>query len=244
MRFALVLTLFLLCLTAFALTGRHHAAQRAWMQRQAAAQRKQAPRPTVKRETPQQRQVAEAPVPGPVENQPADDGNPAPLWTGTGKGLDKFTYADAEKEALIKLQGAFKVYLGDHNPPVEWTPDLDYINKHLVTKREKARIKIGDPVGVMKEVTLQAELTPQTWVDVQQRDEQYRQDQAVVAHRAMIEGRLWLALKVLGGILALCLAVAGYIRLDEWTKGYSNALLRVAATGLVVVVVIVLILIR
>jgi hypothetical protein len=232
MRFALVLTLFLVCLAAFGLSARHHAKQRAWVeQRQALGQTIDKSARRVKEGRKGAASADNQQTPVRVGNDSTAKTDKDTSWTETG--MDKTSYADAEKDALTKIQGHLLVLLRDQNPPMEWTPDLDYIKAHLVTASRQGERDFRGEVGPMKTVIVEAELTPQARADLIRQEQHFH-----------MQDRLSLALKVLGGIMALCLAAAGYIRLDEWTKGYSNALLRVAATGLVVVVVIVLLLIR
>jgi hypothetical protein len=42
--------------------------------------------------------------------------------------------------------------------------------------------------------------------------------------------------KILVGLVALLAVVTGYIRLDDWTKGYYTGWLRLAAWGILAVV--------
>jgi len=61
-------------------------------------------------------------------------------------------------------------------------------------------------------------------------EQQERQSHAVVRQHVL--------LRVLGGVLALLLVVAGYLRLEEATRGYYTALLRAAALGVLAMVVL------
>ena len=64
-------------------------------------------------------------------------------------------------------------------------------------------------------------------VDAGRTCEEVRAAQAA-AGRASASGTLLLA-RVLGGALAVLLVVAGYLRLEEATRGYYTKLLRLAA---------------
>jgi len=64
-----------------------------------------------------------------------------------------------------------------------------------------------------------ATLTPDTWADIERQEQHYREEAAVHEHRQLIEGRLWLALKVLGGILALfVVAIIDYRIWETWPR--------------------------
>ena len=63
-------------------------------------------------------------------------------------------------------------------------------------------------------------ITQDDYRDILQRDSQYRMDQRL----------LW-AGAGLAGLVVLFGAIAGYIRLDEWSKGYYTWWLRLGALG-------------
>jgi len=54
------------------------------------------------------------------------------------------------------------------------------------------------------------------------------------------EKRMVFLVKFLAGIVALLLTVCGYIRLDEWSKGYYTKWLRLVAIGCIATVTVLL----
>jgi hypothetical protein len=119
-----------------------------------------------------------------------------------------------------------------------------YLEKMGVINVEKADKPTPDPEagGAMRQqykVTLMPQYvnavvkeSREEWVA---HENQERQGHAVV--------RQHVVLRVLGGVLALLLVVAGYLRLEEATRGYYTALLRVAALGVLATVVLALLMI-
>src|SRR5437764_1032335 len=73
-------------------------------------------------------------------------------------------------------------------------------------------------------LTLELAITADDLKEIQQEDHKFR-----------VEQRLWLAGRGFGGLVLLLGAVAGFMRLDELTKGYFTFPLRVAALTLGVV---------
>jgi hypothetical protein len=138
----------------------------------------------------------------------------SPHWTVTGDG-----YADdARSKALARAQEEVLLYLQDHHPKVEWVPDQDYIDQHLVKGRRNIPSNLDGEKVEHRE--LDVAITPEDWRDILQHDSQYRMDQRL----------LWVGAG-LAGLVVLFGAVAGYIRLDEWSKGYYTWWLRFGALG-------------
>jgi hypothetical protein len=133
------------------------------------------------------------------------------------------TDTDAKQEALQKAQIELVSYLRSLDPPLEWEPPLSYIDQHLAKLSKpdppERDLGVGQPVSRWQ---IKVELTPRDRSDIQQQDREYRSQQRM----------LWLA-KVLGGLVACFAAVAGYVHLDERTKGYYTNWLRLAAIGFV-----------
>lgn len=144
----------------------------------------------------------------------------SPSWTVEGLGHTK---ADARQDALEKAQAKLIVFLHEQNPPVEWTPPLSYIRAHLVkSETEEEARELDPPVGQVQVVRLMVELTPDDRPYVLEQDRHCR-----------MKPRLVLAGLILGSLVALLAAVAAYVRLDEWSKGYYTNWLRLAAVGFV-----------
>jgi len=139
-----------------------------------------------------------------------------PSWTVTGWGQ---TQEDAKENALQRAQEKVLTYL-------EWGPNLDYIKKKLVKKEKPEPAQnFGDVIGELQGVSLVIEITPEDWQYMLREDRRVRS-----------ESRMLLLAKLLAGLVAFLGAVAGYLRLEEVTKGYYTAWLRLAAVGFVTAV--------
>lgn len=161
------------------------------------------------------------PVAGPAAKSYAAIHQP---WTITKEGWGK-TLDDARQDAMTKAYGQFLEDLRNLNPPVEWRPTADYLETQLRNRPqwgEEGTQTLPEPVGRMRHVTLTMEITDQDRQEIRRLDQEVRR-----------EGRLFFLAKILAGVLVFLTAVAGYIRLDEWSKGYYTAWLRLGAASLV-----------
>jgi hypothetical protein len=137
-------------------------------------------------------------------------------WSVLGRGE---TSKDAFQDALEEAQARVYAYLRQQQPPIEWMPPREYVREHLVKEQRPEPPKnFGAPVGVLRQVLLSVEVTPADYRAITRIDREYRMGQRLG----------WLA-RVVAGLVALLAAVAGYIRLEEWSKGYYTAWLRVGA---------------
>jgi hypothetical protein len=119
------------------------------------------------------------------------------------------------------------------NTNLGWTPTPEFL-------REKGMVRfVGEPSeqafevakgfakdGKMKTVTMQLEITAG----------QAREIQKQAQHQRMKE-RQKLSLLVVLGMVCLLGVVGGYLRLEEATKGYYTRWLRLAAVGVLLVIV-------
>jgi hypothetical protein len=153
-----------------------------------------------------------------VDPQPGAQGkNPSLAVTGWGE-----THEDAEFNALKKAQDSLMVYFAEQNHPLQWRPKLDYINSHLVKSRPRqAAQDLGDGLKALG-VKLEMEISASDWQYMLAEDRRVRAD-----------SRMLLLAKLLAGLVASLGAVAGYLRLEEMTKGYYTAWLRFAAVSFV-----------
>jgi hypothetical protein len=137
-----------------------------------------------------------------------------------GRGQNK---KEAKREAVRKAWKAVVDYLRSLDPPVEWTPSLAYVGHRLGegTRRPEKDVK------VLPDTTVQYWTWPLA-ITADDLDEMRYQDRK----DRMGERMLFLG-KILAGILVLLIVVAGYVRLDEWTKGYYTGWLRLAGGILV-----------
>jgi len=143
-----------------------------------------------------------------------------PTWTLEGRWMK--THEDAEQDALLEAQLRVSTYLRSLQPPVEFLPPLDYLDKHLVKKKTEEVKDFEEQVGIMRRVQLEVEVSPGAAREL------VRMDRADRSHQRMF----WLA-KLLAGVVAALAAVSGYVHLDERTKGYYTTWLRLAAATVV-----------
>jgi len=139
-------------------------------------------------------------------------------FTGIGK-----TETAARNDALALACR----WLGEHSG-LAWTPDAQYLLDHALVRFDDAEDKeFEQPMGTMKVVEMELDIT----------DKQAREIQKQSQHERMKERQKWSLLMVLG-VVCLLSVVGGYLRLEEATKGYYTRRLRLAAIGIVVVIVV------
>jgi hypothetical protein len=170
-----------------------------------------------------------------VTIRPAVRGAPArldeqKLFAQEIQGTWKGTREEALQNALEVAQVELGAYLRNQDPPVEWTPPLEYIRRHLVKDTPKyEEQKLEEPLDgrpVFKyQARVRVEMTArdQEKVFQEERKERARQRMLVLA-------------KVVAAVTVLLAAVGGYVRLDERTKGYYSTLLRLAVVCLIAAV--------
>jgi hypothetical protein len=178
--------------------------------------------------------VVEVPAPDPLLRPNPDKPKPAepkgPPWTVVGRGADQ---QDADDAALQKARDKLIAYLRGQDPPLEWQPSDEYVDKNLVKEREPVKELEGlVPDSKVYERTLKVDVDPKHFREMVDMDRRER-----VGERQLLLAR------ILGGIVALLVAVFGYFRLEELTKGYYTGWLRVGAVLLVAAVGVTLLLI-
>jgi hypothetical protein len=143
-----------------------------------------------------------------------------PTWTITAWGK---TVQDGNEVALDSAREEVEDYLARQSPPVHWKPSRDWVDKNLVKTRHQEVKNHDEPLlGDGYDVTLKLEVGPKQYREILENDRQER-----------VQQRELLLARVLAGLVALLVAVVGYLRLDEATKGYYTLWLRLGALGLV-----------
>lgn len=171
------------------------------------------------------RKVRWLPPPAPAAGRQAGVVQPrvtekSPSWACEGWGQ---TREDAEENALKRAQERILAYLAANNHRLEWAPTLDYIKKNMIKESEPEQSKdFGDGVGELQGMKLIIEVSPKDWQYMLREDRRVRS-----------EFRMLVLAKVVAGLVAFLGAFAGYLRLEELTKGYYTAWLRLAAIGFV-----------
>jgi hypothetical protein len=135
------------------------------------------------------------------------------------------TVEDAEQAALKQAREELLVFFANQGVALSWKPPLDYIHDSLLKDWEKKDPEEMPGVGRVREVLLKVELSASDYRKILRHDHEY-----VAQNRMILFG------KVLAGLVALLAAVAGYFRLEEATKGYYTAWLRLATLGFIAAV--------
>jgi hypothetical protein len=180
---------------------------------------------------------------------------PPPSWVVQGEWMASDD--EAVKDALQKAQAKVAEYLRSQTPPKEWSPDptwiqqnlvrdltanepafkeLEFLNQHEVpVAGHKAQVETSGFEVVGKKVyraALRVEMSAVSQQEINKQEEFYqakrRQERATVRQGVLV--------RVLAGLVALLAAVACYLRLEDATKGYYTALLRLAAVAFVALV--------
>lgn len=133
----------------------------------------------------------------------------------------------AREDALQVTADALDRFLAEKMPWIEWRPDDDYIRKHLANEpverlpEQDREIMLGNEKVAVMYVKQPVTISQQNIQDFIERDKDLRS-----------KNRLVWATKSLGIVLFGVFLFYGYLRVEEWTKGYLTKVLVV--TGLVV----------
>jgi len=166
--------------------------------------------------------VVEAQAPAGEPEKPAEAvAEKGPPWIVEGSWPN---HDGAMKDALNQAHAKVIAYLRSQNPPVFWTPSIDYIQARLIKKPWKEQIKnetVAEKMEAMHYIRLEVEISPKDHADMLR-----------LAREERVHERMFWLGKILAGVVVLLLGVAGYLRLDEQTKGYYTGWLRLATVGL------------
>ena len=138
-------------------------------------------------------------------------------FTGYGK-----TETAARNDALEHAS----LWLVDHSG-LGWTPDAQYLlDRALVRFSQPEDKEFEQPMGTMKVVKMQLDITAERASEIQKQAQHQR-----------MEERQKSSLLIVLGVVCLLGVVGGYLRLEEATKGYYTRWLRLAAVGVLLVLV-------
>lgn len=136
----------------------------------------------------------------------------------------------AEARAMEMLRERFQ----EEGLPVTHMPKMTELRPVLARywKFEEKNEFRGEPVNqTVHWVTLEIPLVPELRGMLLQKEREAR----------MQERMLWVG-RILAGVVVLLVAVAGYFRLEDWTKGYYTTWLRLATVGFIGTCVVALLL--
>jgi hypothetical protein len=154
-------------------------------------------------------------------------------WHATveGRGM---TPEEAKAVALIKAREALLDFVHKHSYDVQHLPPDDFIISELSEISAPEVIQDDDNlVNVGKYlVRLDLNVTSEKFHKILDYDGQVK----MAEHEQLVQGRLFFLGKVLLGIIALLSCMVCYARLEEITKGYYTAWLRLGAVGILCVV--------
>jgi hypothetical protein len=140
-------------------------------------------------------------------------------WEVEGFGKTRET---AEEDALNEARRIVAEYLSRKYGSSIVPPDvLVFLREARMTRVTEVKQVDLERSGRVERVTLAVELTPEA---VQKLFQQALEQRGRERQRLAALG--------LGGILALLLVVAGYLRLEDATKGYYTTVLRLAAVSI------------
>jgi hypothetical protein len=147
-------------------------------------------------------------------------------WRITGE--YQTTLEDATQRALTLAKATVHRYLRNQEPPINWVPPLNFVHMRLVKNLTNELADFGGSVGPMHRVILDVKLTPEALREIVQQDREQGRQMVQREREEQAKARmLWLG-KILLALVALLAAVAGYIRLDDMTKGYLSHWMRLA----------------
>jgi hypothetical protein len=116
--------------------------------------------------------------------------------------------------------------------------ELFLIDGRFRTVEETRKLKVGDAEkgAETRRVWLKVVFDPETWKQIQKENRQAEDQRRL----KVTEKRMVFLVKFLAGIVALLLTICGFIRLDEWSKGYYTKWLKLGAVACIVAVSVLL----
>jgi len=150
-------------------------------------------------------------------------------WHATveGRGM---TSEEAKAVALIKAREALLDFIHKYSYSVQHLPPDEFILKELSEVSPPEVIENDDNLANVGKylVRLDLNVTDEKFHKILDYDHQV----AMAEHEELVQGRLFFLGKLLLGIIALLSCLVCYARLEEITKGYYTAWLRLGAVGI------------
>lgn len=151
--------------------------------------------------------------PGGVVDQKDGD---AVVWQVTGS--YQTTPEEARHSANALAQAEVVSHFRAQGMELRWVPPVPYVSQRLVQNTRLEDNDFQGSVGKMYRTVLEVRLTPELRNEIALYDREYR-----------AQGRMAGTARLVAGLVALLAALAGYLRLEDMTKGYYTNWLRVAA---------------
>ena len=143
-------------------------------------------------------------------------------FTGYGK-----TVKEAENDAIAQ-----SCQWMEKHPDLGCSPGAQYLRVHNMIRPEgEPSDKVFESAGSMKVVKMKLTVSSEQAREIRKQAQVQAQQQRMKSHQ-------WLSLLALIGVVCLLGVVGGYLRLEEATKGYYTRLLRVAAIGAFILIVL------
>jgi hypothetical protein len=164
----------------------------------------------------------------PKRSAPATAGRAAqgkkanPSWIVHGYGV---TREDADRDAAENARVELMTYLTHQGLDLVYKPSLEFVQTAFIKEWVDDEQREVKGPGMVHDVSVRVELSPRDTREILRQDRQVR-----------AQNRMLFLGKVLAGLVAFLAAVSGYFRLEEATKGYYTAWLRLAAIGFVAAV--------
>jgi hypothetical protein len=141
------------------------------------------------------------------------------FWEAAVHGVG-VTLEDAKRNALKNAALELTDFLQEQTPPIEWVPSPEFVWRQLKLDWSEDKVRADPDLVEIHEVELKVEATGKDRDQILQHARHFRVEQRMV----------WLGW-ILGGMVLVLAGIAGYIRVDEWSKGYYAAWLRIAAVS-------------
>jgi hypothetical protein len=152
--------------------------------------------------------------------------------------------------ALEKARDQIVDYIHEQKLGSDWKPDVTFILRHMLADLREDEVTGKDQKGETKEFTIadrfraveetrtindeesrrvwiKVAINAENWKLIQKEIRQAEEDKRLSLMRVR---RDFLA-RILIGVVVLFATISGYLRLDEWSKGYYTKWLRLAAIG-------------
>lgn len=150
---------------------------------------------------------------------------PPPVWKTEIVGDPKTSADAARRDALDKAARELHVWAAERFPSFQYWPTPKFLTDHRLVDETPAEERVlantDAPTMFVQKVNLQ--------LSDHQLSLLLQEDRRV--HSAE---RLWFGGRILGGVVIALLALIGYVRLDDWTKGYFSTVLKFVAIALAV----------